>query len=290
MNQLDSAQTNQVRFTEQLSRSQPPAAANGAAPPRRKSAKRRRAQDQGWLADRANATGDAHLRIALIDRHEFTRGCIETSLHVLCSNISVVTFPTVADCIASDLSEIDLVFYHSHGLETGDNGVNDNLITLKLDAAVTPVIVVSGADDFNSILEALTAGARGYIPTSSTSLAVTIEAIRLVRAGGTFAPVSVSLMQKAGSSRPEAAAASSLVNRFTPRQMAVLEHLKQGNANKTIAHELAMSEGTVKVHVRNIMKKLHATNRTQAVFRAYSGLGAERVPAEAISQRTRVMA
>jgi DNA-binding NarL/FixJ family response regulator len=58
-------------------------------------------------------------------------------------------------------------------------------------------------------------------------------------------------------------------HQFTPRQLLVLEHLQRGSANKIIAHELALSEGTVKVHVRNIMKKLRATNRTQAVSRSY---------------------
>ena len=50
--------------------------------------------------------------------------------------------------------------------------------------------------------------------------------------------------------------------------MAVLAQLRQGKANKLIAHELSMSESTVKVHVRNIMRKMGATNRTQAVYKA----------------------
>lgn len=56
---------------------------------------------------------------------------------------------------------------------------------------------------------------------------------------------------------------------FTPRQIAVLHRLRQGKANKIIAYELAMSESTVKVHVRNIMKKMSATNRTEAAYRAH---------------------
>ena len=53
---------------------------------------------------------------------------------------------------------------------------------------------------------------------------------------------------------------------FSPRQLSVLEGLRQGKANKTIAHELTMRESTVKVHIRNIMRKLNATNRTQVAF------------------------
>ena len=52
---------------------------------------------------------------------------------------------------------------------------------------------------------------------------------------------------------------------FTPRQLEILNCLRRGLANKMIAYELQMRESTVKIHVRNIMKKLHATNRTQVV-------------------------
>ncbi len=55
---------------------------------------------------------------------------------------------------------------------------------------------------------------------------------------------------------------------LTSRQVAVLAHLRQGKPNKIIAHDLRMSESTVKVHIRNIMRKMGATNRTQAVYKA----------------------
>ena len=58
--------------------------------------------------------------------------------------------------------------------------------------------------------------------------------------------------------------------RFTSSEMAVLDRLKLGKPNKIIAHELGVSESTVKVHVGRIMKKLNATNRTQVVCRAYA--------------------
>jgi DNA-binding NarL/FixJ family response regulator len=53
--------------------------------------------------------------------------------------------------------------------------------------------------------------------------------------------------------------------KFSPRQQEVLRRLWMGKPNKTIAYELSMCESTVKVHIRNIMKKLHVTNRTQVV-------------------------
>jgi DNA-binding NarL/FixJ family response regulator len=58
------------------------------------------------------------------------------------------------------------------------------------------------------------------------------------------------------------------VERFTPKQEEVFEFLRQGYSNKLIARELGMSEATVKVHVRQIMRKFGAANRTQAVVSA----------------------
>jgi DNA-binding NarL/FixJ family response regulator len=62
---------------------------------------------------------------------------------------------------------------------------------------------------------------------------------------------------------------------FTRRQVAVIDALRKGKANKIIAYELNMCESTVKVHVRNIMKKLNAKNRTEVAYLA-SGLLQER--------------
>jgi DNA-binding NarL/FixJ family response regulator len=55
---------------------------------------------------------------------------------------------------------------------------------------------------------------------------------------------------------------------LTAREWEVLKILREGRQNKLIAFELGISENTVKVHLRNIMKKLHVSNRTQVVLGA----------------------
>jgi DNA-binding NarL/FixJ family response regulator len=54
---------------------------------------------------------------------------------------------------------------------------------------------------------------------------------------------------------------------FTARQAEVVEALRRGKANKIIAYELKLRESTVKVHIRNIMKKVKATNRTEVAYK-----------------------
>jgi DNA-binding NarL/FixJ family response regulator len=113
-----------------------------------------------------------------------------------------------------------------------------------------------------SVREAFELGVRGYIPTSLAS-PVAIGAVQLVCLGGTFAPAA-SLLSQGGSS--QASQREPLIEGFTQRQSQILECLRRGMANKLIAYELSMCESTVKVHIRNIMKKLNATNRTQVAY------------------------
>lgn len=129
-----------------------------------------------------------------------------------------------------------------------------------------PSVVLSGAEDPKCVIDALEAGAKGYI-TTSMPFAVVLAALRFVAAGGTFAPAGPLL---GAAQRPEAPAASKekSATLFTARQAAVVDALSKGMANKTIAYELNLRESTVKVHVRKIMRKLNATNRTQAAFLA----------------------
>ena len=62
---------------------------------------------------------------------------------------------------------------------------------------------------------------------------------------------------------------------LTERQTSVLERLSHGDSNKAIARLLGIREGTVKVHVRQIMRKLGVVNRTQVAIACASGAGAE---------------
>jgi DNA-binding NarL/FixJ family response regulator len=87
------------------------------------------------------------------------------------------------------------------------------------------------------------------------SLKVVSEAIRLVQAGGMYIPAS-SLLAAQRPNEVRGAESNSRLSGLTNRQLAVLEAVRRGKANKIIAYELNMCESTVKVHLRNIMKKL----------------------------------
>lgn len=151
------------------------------------------------------------------------------------------------------------------GRKLTDSSVRSELASFVSELGTVPLIVVADSDEPSEILAALEAGARGYIPTS-VKVRVAAEAIALARAGGIFVPAT-SLLALRESIHASAATARPLSGMFTAREAAVAEALRRGKANKIIAYELSLCESTVKVHIRNIMKKLKATNRTEVAYK-----------------------
>jgi DNA-binding NarL/FixJ family response regulator len=135
--------------------------------------------------------------------------------------------------------------------------------------AAAPIILLSDHEDQESISRAFALGVKGFVPSSLASLTV-VAVVRLICVGGSFAPASA-LVRPAPA--PATVSHGDVIRHvtngpdihFTQRQTEILCCLHRGLSNKLIAHQLSMSENTVKVHVRAIMKRLHATNRTQAV-------------------------
>jgi DNA-binding NarL/FixJ family response regulator len=199
----------------------------------------------------------------VVDQHSFTRGCISRSLKNYDDDFEVTSFTSAEDCL-QNLGALDVILYHTHETLHHDNDTRLALVRKLLELA--PVIILSAADNAESLTEAFESGARGYIPTASTPPELVVEIIRLVKAGGTFVPPSGLYLQQMTRKRPPIRTARG--QQFTSRQIAVLNLLTHGKTNKIIAYELAMSESTVKVHIRNIMKKMNASNRTEVACRA----------------------
>ncbi|WP_342241271.1 response regulator transcription factor [Inquilinus sp. OTU3971] len=130
-----------------------------------------------------------------------------------------------------------------------------------------PVVVMGEDEDPCHIIEILAQGVRGYIPTS-VSLSVAIGALCLAMAGGTFVPASA--LRNAGRERPERRQSVHSMLGLSERQAAVADAVALGKPNKIIAYELDLCESTVKVHVRTIMRKLQARNRTEVAFKLHA--------------------
>jgi DNA-binding NarL/FixJ family response regulator len=131
-----------------------------------------------------------------------------------------------------------------------------------------PAVVISGSDDTEDALQAIGAGAMGYVPERS-DLETLVQALHLVLAGGTYVPP---LRPRVDEAAPPAALpampgdADLAALPLTPRQKTVLRLLAQGLSNKLIARELGVSVDTVKDHVAAVLKALGVSSRTQAVL------------------------
>ncbi|MGO8916843.1 MAG: response regulator [Stellaceae bacterium] len=123
----------------------------------------------------------------------------------------------------------------------------------------TPVVMMSGLARSADVLEAVRAGARGFLPKTMAPDHFA-AALSLVIGGGTYLPAEVLQPQASAAD----AAPPSLLARLTPREQQVLVRLATGAPNKEIGRDLGLAEVTVKLHVRQILKKIGARNRSEA--------------------------
>ena len=133
------------------------------------------------------------------------------------------------------------------------NGI-DAMIAIRLEFPQARVIVVSTSEGDAEIRSALQAGACGYM-FKHMAPGELVEVIRQVNAGKKSVPPTVAV-QLAEHINDVA---------LTAREIEVLAHLPGGNRNSEIGAKLFISEDTVKRHMKNIMEKLNARDRTQAM-------------------------
>jgi DNA-binding NarL/FixJ family response regulator len=143
------------------------------------------------------------------------------------------------------------------------------------------VVVLTTHADEASILDALGAGARGYL-TKDAGIAEISRAVQAAAARQVLLdPVVQQQLLAAATARPAAASQGSeaggqarppatLPDELTPREAEVLALIARGLSNREIAAELYVSEATVKTHINHVFSKINARDRAQAVHYAYT--------------------
>jgi len=156
----------------------------------------------------------------------------------------------------ADLLLMDLNMPGAHGFNA--------LVHLRAAHPQLPVVVVSAREEPAVMRRALDHGAFGFIPKSADSATIAV-AIGQVLDGERWVPEEA--LAAPGIDRDERETAQRL-RELTPQQYRVLQMLGSGRLNKQIGYDLGVSEATIKAHVTAILRKLGATNRTQAVLMA----------------------
>jgi DNA-binding NarL/FixJ family response regulator len=136
----------------------------------------------------------------------------------------------------------------------------------------TPLVLVADREESAEVIAAFKAGARGFI-SMSVAPQVAIQACTFIMRGGSFFPptalvqhVRVETFHQRVVPAKDVVHATTQKCGLTARQQDVLERLRRGESNKLIGRQLRLRESTVKVHIRQIMRKLGAANRTQAAL------------------------
>lgn len=138
-----------------------------------------------------------------------------------------------------------------------------------------PVVIVSGFSSRDHVMAAVQAGAAGFIPKTVSGTAM-VNALRLVLSGEKYLPSSTFFDTPAtaahipGTSAQTGAVVHPPFDRLSRREGEILTLLVEGRTNKEIALALNLQEITIKVHLRNVYRKIGAANRAQAVRIAMS--------------------
>lgn len=162
-------------------------------------------------------------------------------------------------------AKVDLILFD---LRLPDTAGVEGLVTLRKQHPECRVVVVSAEVDSPMIIRCLDLGAAGYIPKNLPNDTIR-SALRLVASGCAYVPPQILSGERLRGDHG-AAMRSPDPRRLglTDRQVDVLRLILRGLPNKLICRQLALAEGTVKVHVSAVLRALGVRNRTQAVIAA----------------------
>jgi two-component system nitrate/nitrite response regulator NarL len=159
-----------------------------------------------------------------------------------------------------------------HGSQEDDLG--ETIDRLKAQWPTAQVVLLTEHMEPAAIVQALQAGLGGLCSTAMKREAL-VKALEIVMLGETYISPAFAFLLWDGASRHQARtdgnvivvpAAAAVASKLSPREATILRHLTQGASNKQIARELGLAEATVKVHLKGILRKVRAANRTQAAM------------------------
>lgn len=146
----------------------------------------------------------------------------------------------------------------------GIGGFADLVRSLKEACPDTHVVVLTGTLDAEIMTKAIQAGADGFL-MKDMSMEALAQSLRLVMVGETVFPSALAALLIGG--RLNGAAYQAVPHKgVSKREAQVLRCLQNGSSNKTIANHLRITEATVKIHLKSLLRKIEVSNRTQAAL------------------------
>ncbi|NJN48795.1 MAG: response regulator transcription factor [Alkalinema sp. RL_2_19] len=220
------------------------------------------------------------IRIALIEDHDLTRVGMRTALQqkpgfrVVGEASNANDGLRLLNMSKPDVAIVDIGLPDMDGIE-----LTRRFKATQADLAETAdtkILILTLQDLEETVMAAFAAGADSYC-MKDVSLDQLIEALRVTREGNAWIDPAIARIVLAQAKSPQSIARSeaNLVDgkpveayALTERELEVLQLIVDGHSNASIADKLFITVGTVKTHVRNILNKLCADDRTQAAVRA----------------------
>lgn len=242
--------------------------------------------------------------IVVLDSREFRRAGIVELLKPWAADQSLSVLASSPVAVLELLDEpldLRLILVSVGSASISGREIQQQIKVLRALGGSVPIVIITDREDADEVVVALGLGVQGFLPTAIRP-ELALQALTFIVSGGSyFPPAAIQQLQRSqppetpptpghrgaeesgdggkrsphrSSGGPDYSGAQEEVEpeasgpAMTNRQKEVLSLLCHGEPNKIIARKLGMTEATVKVHVRQIMRKLGATNRTQAALSA----------------------
>ena len=212
------------------------------------------------------------LKILLVDDHALFRKGLVALLNEQ-SNIKVIGEANngldaiqEAEILKPDLILMDIHMPKCDGLEATRK--------IKKNLPDTKIVMLTASEEDQNLFEAMKIGAQGYL-LKDLELHQLLDLLETISKGEAILSSSMAtkIFKEFSRSGQETQNNSEYVEELTEREKTILTHVAEGLMNKEIADLLDISENTVKIHLRNILEKLHLRNRIQAaVYAVRQGL------------------
>ena len=211
------------------------------------------------------------LRVLIIDDHTLFR----SGLKELLERRGIAVVGTAGDgeegCRLAQMLEPDVILLDVRMPGMGGVSVLDRLKEARVE---TPVLMLTTSTEDRDLVASVRGGAKGYL-LKDLEPDELIDSLGKIMAGEcVIAPEMTGVLARVVQGEEPVASSDTRFSELTPREMEILCHLAEGQSNKLIARELGISNGTVKLHVRAILRKLKVRSRVEAaVLAVEEGIG-----------------
>lgn len=202
------------------------------------------------------------MKVLIADDHALLRDGLRPFVSKISDDVTIFEscdYPSTHETLATENPDLVLLDLRMPGMD-GTDGV----LRLRRAFPEARIVIVTGWVTRSDVIEAMRLGVAGYLPKSLNGTAM-LHALRLILCGVPYYPAEVLVADAAPAIAADQPGERSPLASLTRREYEILTQLVGGASNKEIAKVLGLTEITIKSHLRNVFRKIGATNRTQAV-------------------------